>query len=236
MTEKQSIREAEPKPTLADQVREVFERRAAAGERKLILETYKEGFEKLLMTIPPEKRDTIAVQIQKLFVTIGGALSEYGSRFVDFVRNTTVFPMLLATKDFPKDKYYQLNLAGAQAWGEFALKTTKTATAERMLYRDKFLPAAITGVPMGGLIGAVSIGAYEGIQYGAVAGIQGAVAGAVVGAIGGGILAGGTSLFYKVKDALIGPPVLYYGLYTFKAPGIDASKVASSLWSGRPFA
>lgn len=219
MAEGQSPREVESHIKLADAVQQVFERRAAAGKRKLILETYQQKFNQLLLTLPGEKRDTIAVEIQRLFVTIGGAFSEYGSRFIDFVRNVFVFPMIVATEDFPKDKYYQMNLAGAKAWGEFALNTTKTATAERMSYRDNFLGSVLTGIPTGGLMGAVAMGTLEGTKIGTLAGgLGGAALGAVGGAAGGALLGGATSLFLRAKDAIIGPPVLYYSIFSLNGP------------------
>lgn len=225
MPEGQSIREVEPTKPLADAVREVFERRASHGPRKLILEMYRNKFDTLLMTLPKEQRDTIAIKIQRLFVMIGAAFAEYGSRFVDFVRNVLVLPMIWATKDFPTDKYYQLNLSGAQAWGEFALRTTKTATAERMNYRDHFWNAAAAGVPMWSIAGAVGVGTLEGAKVGALFSPAGAAVGAAAGAVGGAVLAGATSLFYKIKDTLLGPTVVYYGLYSFHATGITINRV-----------
>lgn len=224
MAEGQTIREVDPKLPLVDAIQEIFERRAKAGERKVILETYRESFEKLLMTIPKENRDTIAIKIQKVLVDISGQFAEYGSRFMDFIRNTVVFPMLMATEDFPKDKYYQLNLSGAKAWGEFALNTTKTATAERVAYRDHIVHAAATGIPVWGTLGAVGLGLAEGAAKGSLFSPAGAAVGAVAGGIGGFFLGGGTSLFYSIKDALIGPPIVYYNLFTFKGPTFDVSK------------
>jgi hypothetical protein len=205
MPEVTSHREHEPKRPLADLVGDVFERRASRGDRSLILDTYKEKFEQLVNTLPKEQQDTLTVQIQKVFVAISGTFAEYGARIGDFIRNVTVWPMIKANKDFPKDVYYQIGLARAQAWGEFAMRTTKTATKARMAYRDKFLPSAATG----GFMGAVGVGVYEGLTKGAlVAGVQGAA----IGAVAGGIIGGGMSAFLQLKDKVMGPPVLFFDL------------------------
>ncbi len=215
MAEGQSMYEREIGKPLANQINEIFERRAIAGERKYILETYQQKFDQLLLTLPKEKRDTIAIKIQKFTVKIGGYLSEYSARLADYVRNVFVWPMVAASEDFPKDKFYQIELARAKAWGEFARDTTRTATAERMAYRDHFLPSAITGAEAGGIFGAVAgamfAGVAKGTEIGFIAG--GGLQGAAIGAAVGGALGGGTALLLGIKDRLIGPPVLYYDLF-----------------------
>lgn len=220
MGENQSVREVEPNKPLAEAVREVFERRARAGERKLILETYQQKFDQLLQTLPKENRDRLAVKIQKFFININGWLSEYGARFGDFIRSIVVWPMIRGVKDFPQDPIYQIELARAQAWGDFALRTTKTATAARTAYRDKLLPSAITF----GALGAVGTGIVYGAQYGAIAGLQGAA----IGAAAGGIIGGGISLGLRVKDLLMGPPAVYYS-YGLSPVGNVASSVTGSI-------
>lgn len=214
MSEVQAIREVEPNKTLADEVRMVFERRAMKGERKLILELYQQKFEQLIATLPKEKQDAMAIKIQKLGVKIGGYISEYSARFSDYIRNVFVWPMVAATEDFPKDKYYQIELARAKAWGEFAHDTTKTATNERMAYRNHFLHSALTGAGQGGIFGALTgavLAASEGAKIGL---LGGGLYGAAVGAAVGGALGGVLSLTLAVKDRLLGPPVLYYSLFT----------------------
>lgn len=67
-----------------------------------------------------------------------GVFAEYGARFGDFINNIINWPMIRATPDYPKDKFYQIELAQAKAWGGFARDTTRTATAERTGYRDLF--------------------------------------------------------------------------------------------------
>jgi hypothetical protein len=224
MGETASSYEREARRPLSAQIAEVMDRRATRGDRRLILDTYKDQFEQLIRTLPKEKRDTVAIKIQKFFVSVSGFLSEYGARFTDFVRNVFVSPMLVSG-DFPHDKYYQLNLSRAKAWGEFARDTTKTATAERMNYRDHFLPAALSGIPTGGLLGAVALGTFEGAKYGTLAaGAAGAVVGAGLGAVGGLAYKGAESLFYKAKDAIIGPPVIYYNLNSFIGPSFTLNK------------
>lgn len=235
MGEQQRPREVEPNIPIADAVRQVFERRAAHGERRLILETYRKRFDDLLKTLPKENRDTMSIKIQRLFVTIGGGFAEYASRFVDFARNVFVAPMVWATQDFPKDKYYQLNLAGAEAWGEFAMRTTATATKERSAYRDHFFSSAMAGVPFGGVAGAVALGALEGTKLGLLGGVVGAAAGAAIGAATGAALSGGRSLLLKLQDAVIGPPVAYYGLYSFHSPFMVVAQSPVGLPSVSPF-
>ncbi len=225
MGEGQSIREVEPNMPLADAVTAIFERRAHHGERHLILETYQKKFEEILEHLPKEKRNTTAIQLQRLSVTIGGSIAEYSSRLSDFVRNIVNWPMVAAVEDFPKDKYYQIELARAQAWGEFAVNTTKTATAERMAYRDHFLPNALVGAgTLGslGLVGGLAAGALEGGKVGLLGGLQGAAIGAAVGAAVGGAIGGASSLVLRVKDMFLGPPAAYYHL------GVWAGSVAPS--------
>lgn len=218
MGEGQAAVEKEQRSSLPSLIADVFDRRVEnyRKDRKLIRETYEQKFEKLLETIPRENRDTTAIKIQKVLVKIGGFFSEYGARFTDFVRNVVMWPMVRATRDFPKDKYYQIGLARAKAWGEFARDTTRTATAERMAYRNHFLPSAVVGAEIGTAAGAllsipvaVGIGATEGAKVGLVAGAQGALLGATV----GGAIGGAVSLALKFKDRIIGPPVLYYELF-----------------------
>lgn len=213
MPEGQSIREVEPKTSLADAVREVFERRATKGERKLILELYEQKFEQLLATLPKANRDTMAIKIQKFGVKIGAYISEYGARFSDYIRNIFVWPMIAATRDFPKDKYYQIELARAKAWGEFGRDTTKTATQERMAYRNHFLHSALTGVGQGSIFGALG-GALFAASEGAKIGFMGGgLYGAAIGAAVGGTIGGAVSLTLAIKDRLLGPPVIYYNLF-----------------------
>lgn len=222
MPEGQPIREVEPQVPIADAVRQIFERRATHGDRKLILEAYQSQFEKVLTTLPKDKRENTSIQIQRFAVKIRGYLSEYTTRFADYVRNIVVWPMISATEDFPKDKYYQMELARAKAWGEFALDTTKTATAERMAYRDHWLPNALTGAgSLGavGLLGGVTFGALEGAKIGAVVGLG--LGGAAVGAAVGGAIGGGMSLALEIKDRILGPPVVYYNLFAGNASSLS---------------
>ncbi len=218
MAEAQTAIEKEQGSSLPSLIADVFDRRVQnyRKDRRLIRETYEQKFEKLLETLPQESRDTTAIKIQKVLVKIGGFFSEYGARFTDFVRNVVMWPMVRATRDFPKDKYYQIGLARAKAWGEFARDTTKTATAERMAYRNHFLPTAVVGAEIGTAAGAlvsfpaaVGVGIAEGAKYGLVAGVEGAAIGAAV----GGAIGGAVSLALKLKDRIIGPPVLYYELF-----------------------
>ena len=213
MAESSTRIEGEPKRPLDELVTDVFERRATRGNRKLILEMYEKKFEDLLQTIPPEQRVNTAVTIQKFLVTVGGYVKEYGARFVDFVRSVVVWPMIRATEEFPKDKYYQMSLSWAKSWGEYGRSTTKTATAERMSYRNQFLANSLLGAQVGGVLSAVGLGLAEGAKYGTLAGgLQGAVVGAAVGGVALGAIHGGTSLFLRLKDAVIGTPVFFYEL------------------------
>lgn len=214
MPESQSIHEVEPKKPLADAVREVFERRATKGEQKLIIKTYQKKLEALVQKMPAEQQKDIAIKIQKGITVIRGAFAEYGARFIDFMRKIFLWPMIRVDKDFPKDKYYQIELARAKAWGEFGMDTTKTATAERTAYRDHFLSTSLSHAQaVGASVGVSSAlwGALEGAKIGTVVGLgaQGAAAGAVVGGIAGGAY----SLSLFMKDKIMGPPTAFYDLF-----------------------
>ncbi len=224
MPEGQSLPEVEPNVPLADAVSAIFERRATHGGRELILEQYQEKFQRLIDTLPKENRDTLMVDVQKFFVKINGWFSEYGARVSDFIRNVVTSPMIRADKDFPKDVYYQLELSRAQAWGDFAMRTTKTATAARTAYRNNFLPAALTG----SIVGGVGYGLYKGIEVGTLAGGLG---GAVVGAALGAAIGGGVSVGMRIKDRIMGPPVIIYPLGGGVAGGIAGAggSIASAL-------
>ena len=209
------MHEREMGTPLASQINEIFERRASAGERKLIMDTYSQSFEQLLRTLPKEKQDTAMVKIQRVLVKVGGAFHEYGARITDFIRNILVFPLIAATEDFPKDKFYQIELARAKAWGEFARNTTKTATAERNAYRDNFLPSALTIAESTSVAGAFIGGSLAGVQSGTLTGAaMGGVYGAAIGAAAGGVLGGVAALTMRYKDRILGPPVMYYNLNT----------------------
>lgn len=212
MAENQSVREVEPSKPLAEAVREVFDRRAAKGERKLIMETYGKKLEHLIQTMPKEQQENIAIKIQKVLTTIRAFFAEYGARFTDFIRKIFLWPMILNGKDFPKDKYYQIELARAKAWGEFGMDTTKTATTERSAYRDHFFSTSIVGAQVGagilGSAGLISGAMMEGAKVGAIAGVQGAAVGAVVGGVVGGAISAGL----WAKDKIMGPPVVFYDL------------------------
>lgn len=247
MVESLSPEEIRKRP-LAALIEDVFERRIATAsvkpERRLIMETYAEKFREIVNTLPPEKRDTTAIQLQKIFVKLGSVFSEYGARFSDFVNNIINWPMIRATTDFPKDKHYQMGLARAKAWGGFALDTTKTATAERFAYRDHFLPSAVIGAEQGALVGgamsipiAIGLGADLGAKTGLLAGAAGVAGGALL----GGALGGATALIMRLKDRIIGPPVVYYELNTgshahagsgLRAGGLDGSLDAGDITSG----
>lgn len=208
------------KKPLGELIADVFERRvstpAVKKERRLIMETYSEKFRELVNTMPPEQRDTTAIQLQKIFVKLGSIFSEYGARFGDFVNNIVNWPMIHATPDFPKDRFYQIGLAQAKAWGGFARDTTRTATAERTAYRDHFLPSAIIGGETGAMLGgvmsipfAIGVGLEEGARYGLALGAAGVAGGALLGAALGGL----SALVMRLKDRIIGPPVVYYELF-----------------------
>lgn len=239
MAEHQSLRKPEIMSPLAQEIQTVFDRRATKGERKLILKTYQQKFEQLVVNMPREQRDTAMIKIQRLVIKVGGYVSEYSARFIDYVRNAVLWPMVAATTDFPRDKYYQIELARAKAWGNFALDTTRTATAERMAYRDYFLPTALTGAEtvgfMGTFVGAVAGGVKAGTLSGAaVGGLYGAAAGAAIGAAAGGSVA----LAMRLKDRILGPPVLYYSLnrYSGSSGGsglnLDLGNTASAAVTG----
>ena len=68
MAEGQSIHEREMAKPLANQINEIFERRATAGDRKLIMETYTQRFEQLIRTMPKEKQATAMIKIQRAIV------------------------------------------------------------------------------------------------------------------------------------------------------------------------
>lgn len=210
------------------------------------METYADKFRELVNTLPPEKRDTTAIQLQKIFVKLGSIFSEYGTRFSDFVNNIINWPMIRATPDFPKDKYYQMGLARAKAWGGFARDTTKTATAERFAFRDHFLPSAVIGAEQGAVVGgmltvpfifSVAAGTAEGAKAGLLAGAAGVAGGALL----GGALGGATALIMRLKDRIIGPPVVYYELDTgshahtgsgLRAGGLDGGLDTGDITSG----
>lgn len=247
MVEAPTPEEIRKKP-LADLIADVFDRRVSTSavkpERRLIMETYAEKFREVVNTLPPEKRDTTAIQLQKIFVKLGSVFSEYGARFGDFVNNIINWPMIRATPGFPKDKYYQMGLARAKAWGGFALDTTKTATAERFAFRDHFLPSAVIGAEGGSLVGgamslpiAVGLGVDLGVKTGLLAGAAGVAGGALL----GGALGGASALIMRLKDHIIGPPVVYYELSTgshahagsgLRAGGMDGSLDTGDITSG----
>lgn len=214
MSERPNPYEREQKKSLGDQIQAIFERRATKGERNLILETYRTKLDTLIQKLPAEERGNVAVKIQKVITTIRGVFVEYGARITDFIRKVFLWPMIRADKDFPKDKYYQIELARAKAWGEFAKDSSKTATAERTAYRDHFLSTAVSHAQaVGASVGlsAAAWGAFEGAKIGTVVGlgVQGAVGGAIVGGVGGGIYSAGLYL----KDKIMGPPTAYYDLF-----------------------
>lgn len=211
--------ESESLNALNEQIEAIFKRRSdAARERGLIKRVYEENFRKMIDTLPSENQDSIRVKTQKLAITTRAVFAEYGARLTDFVRTLVVRPMILATSDFPKDKYYQIELARAKAWTGFAHNTIPTATAERNAYRDNFLPSALSGATEGALVGGffgipagILLGALEGATVGAVAGIGGVVAGTAIGATIGGV----GSIGRRIMDRWIGPPVAYYNLDKF---------------------
>jgi len=213
MPERRPSNEQEHKD-LANQIGEIFERRATKGERNLILRTYQVKLDRLIQSMPQEQQGDVAIKIQKVITTIRGVFAEYGARIADFTRKVFLWPMIRADKNFPKDKYYQIELARAKAWGEFAKDSTKTATAERTAYRDHFLSTVVShaqavGASMG--ISAAAFGALEGAKIGTVVGlgVQGTLGGAILGGIGGGIYSAGLYL----KDKSMGPPAAYYDLF-----------------------
>lgn len=234
MTELRKDTEYGQKP-LDELIAEVFDRKAKRnGEKRLlILETYQQKFENLVEKMPPENQDTLMVNLQKIGMTIRGTFAEYGARITDFVRNIVVWPMIRTAPDFPKDKYYQIQLARTKAWTGFAGNTVKTATAERLAYRDHFLPSAVIGAESGALFGTfwgipagILIGATEGAKVGLAVGAGGVAAGAGLGAI----LGGGASLIMRLKDRMIGPPIAYYNLDSFsgtRGGGVSIGKSSS---------
>ncbi len=211
---------------LGELIADVFERRVSTGavkkERRLVMETYGVKFRELVETLPPEKRGTTAIELQKIFVKLRGVFAEYGARFGDFVNNLINWPMIRATPDFPKDKFYQIALAQANAWGGFARNTTKTATAERFSFRDHFLPSTVIGAESGTIGGAalsvplgIWLGGIEGAKAGLLAGGGTIAAGAVLGAA----IGGASALVMRLKDRIIGPPVVYYDLFAYSGSG-----------------
>ena len=222
MAELSSPEEIRKKP-LADLIADVFERRVDTAivkkERRLIMETYGTKFQAIVDTMPEAKRETTSVVIQKFFVSVGGFLSEYEARITDFVRNVVLWPVIRATPDFPRDKYYQIALARAKAWGTFGRDTTRTATAERIGFRDHFMASAMTGTLWGSIGGGEVFGVSRGLEFGLSGGVQGAILGAGLGAVAGGIVGGLGPLIYKLQDAIIGPPAAYYmDWYTGNSP------------------
>lgn len=218
MVETPSPEEIRKKP-LAALIDDVFERRVSTSavkkERQLIMETYGAKFQAIVDTLPAEKRQTTSIVVQKLLVTVGSIFSEYGARISDFTRNLILWPIVRSSPDFPKDRFYQTELARAKAWGTFGRDTTKTATAERLGYRNHFLPTTIGGAEAGAVaVGslalpfAVGIGLVEGAAKGLAFGLGGAAVGA---AIGAGI-GGAYSIVLKLQDRIFGPPVVYYDM------------------------
>lgn len=237
MVESPSPEEIRKKP-LAALIDDVFERRVSTSavkkERRLIMETYGAKFQAIVDTLPEAKRETTSIVIQKFLVNVGGFFSEYGARITDFVRNVALWPVIRATPDFPRDKYYQIELSRAKAWGTFGRDTTKTATAERVGYRDHFLISASTGSLWGSIAGGTSLGILEGAKYGLAGGVQGAVVGAGLGAVLGGIVGGFSPLVYKLQDALIGPPAAYYDLDAYSRNISISLGQSTSLPAGIP--
>lgn len=213
MAEGQSIHEREMGRPLAHQINEIFERRATVGDRKLIMQTYTQRFEQLIRTMPKEQQDTTMIKLQRAIVKFSGAFYEYGARFTDFIRKIFLWPMVASVEAFPKDKYYQMELARAKAWGEFAHDTTKTATAERNAYRDNFLPSALIGGEITGVLGTYMGATLGGVKAGSLAGAaSGGLYGAAIGAVAGGVLGGAVSLIMRANDRIMGPPVAYFNL------------------------
>lgn len=226
MAEKDIHHEREAGTSLVYQINEIFERRASAGERTLIMQTYQQGFEKLLQTMSKEKQNTSMIKIQRALTKIEGAVHEYGARFVDYIRKIFVWPLIAATEDFPKDKYYQIELSRAKAWGEFASTTTKTATAERNAYRDHFLPAALTVASTTSAVGAFIGGSLAGVVQGGLTGLGGGIVGAGIGAVAGGVLGGGASLTMRYKDMMLGEPRMFYNLNMIMRSGGSGNGVS----------
>lgn len=227
------------KKPLGDLIADVFERRvstqAVKKERRLIMETYGVKFRELVDTLPPEKRNTTAIELQKIFVKLRGVFAEYGARFGDFVNNIINWPMIHATPDFPKDKFYQIGLARAKAWGGFARDTTRTATSERKGFRDHFLPSSIVGAEGGAMLGtfaSVPVAISVGADLGAKAGIWGGLGAVAGGALLGGALGGLGALALRLKDRILGEPVVYYDLFGTAASSSSSSSGGSSIHMG----
>lgn len=227
------------KKPLSDLITDVFERRvstqAVKKERRLIMETYGVKFRELVDTLPPEKRDTTAIELQKIFVKLRGVFSEYEARFGDFINNIINWPMIRATPDFPKDRYYQIGLAKAKAWGGFARDTTRTATLERKGFRDYFLPSSIIGAEGGAMLGSlasVPVGIMVGTEIGVQAGIWGGIGTIAGGALLGGALGGLGALVLRLKDRILGEPVVYYDLFGAATSSGSGSSGGSSLHMG----
>lgn len=189
----------------------VFDRREQDTKEHLIKDAFVNAFDDMVQNMEPEDQKTIMVKIQRGLVTIGGYMHEYGARLGDFVRNAVNAPMLAADESFPRNKIYAETLSVAKQWGDHAKNTQKIATDTRNSYRDHFLPTTATGA----LQGAIALGtlsAIEGSKYGFVAaGFQGAL----IGAGAGGVIGAATPWIMRIKDKLMGPPVLYYSLYNF---------------------
>jgi len=197
---------------LDQKIAAIFDRSVKEYEKGTVQKVYQEKFQELVNFMPSEDRDRIMVKLQKLGVSIRGAFGEYGSRFFDFVRNAVSWPLIQADSTYPKDKYYQMAIARAKAWTGFAKDTTKTATAERNVLKNHFLPSAITGAEYGALgfgIAGAALGATKGAAVGAATmGLGGAAVGAGLGAAVGGL----GSIARRIKDRMIGPPIMYYNL------------------------
>lgn len=195
------------RPSIHEQIAEIFNRRE---ERLNLKDAYKKAFEVLVETLAPEDRDRVMVKLQKFGISVRGTFAEYGSRFCDFVRNTVSWPLAMADSSYPKDKYYQMERARAEALMRSWARTLNVATTERKVLRDNFLAAAVTGGAYGSIAGAAvsvlpAIGV--GIKYGALAGAAAGVEGAAIGAGIGGLIGGMSSLVMRIKDKIMGPPV-----------------------------
>jgi hypothetical protein len=208
MTENLPAMERRDPSELGRLTSEIFERHATHGKRKVIAETYRDRLNTLLANVSEENKERIGIKLQKLGVTIGSYVSEYGSRFSDFVNNIVQWPLQRADKNTPKDLFYQISLARAQAWGDFAVNTTKTATAERNAYKNHFWSAALATAPAGAAYGAfVGATSLEGAKYGL---LVGGLHGALIGAGAGAAIGGAYSLGIRLKDRIMGPPIAYY--------------------------
>lgn len=220
------------KQPLDEQIAAVFDRSVDNYKKdKLIIKTYEQKFQQLVDQLPADRQDDVMIKLQKIGMTIRGIFNEYGARFTDFVRNIVVWPMVKAVPDFPKDKYYQVQLARAKAWTGFAKDTVPTATSERLGYRDHFLPSVVTQAQAGALFSTfwaipfgVAVGATEGAKYGLAAGLGGVAAGAGLGAI----IGGGSTLIMRLKDRMIGPPIAYYNLDHYSGTTVVSSGSSGS--------